>query len=176
MASHVDIAKSKTNPANVAQIEDFVVSFLKSDTISKYMIGKIVKFYLNQLATQSNTTITQYFESNMRIIVTEILRKIHPVIGSDGKTSPGETSPGETSPGETASMKISDLYERDEFVETFYWKSLGVFNEIPVERTPIVRFVPTEHLTELVNEGFDIFVKIQMDFIAKKEEEIEARF
>lgn len=166
MASHVDIAKSKTNPANVAQIEDFVVAFLKSDTISKYMIGKIVKFYLNQLATQSNTTITQYFESNMRLIVTDILRKIHPVIGSDGKTSPGET----------ASMKISDLYEQDEFVETFYWKSLGVFSEIPAERTPIVRFVPTEHLTDLVNEGFDIFVKMQMEFIAKREEEIQIRF
>ena len=168
MASNIDIEKSKTNPTNVAQIEEFIVSFLKSDTISKFMIGKIVKFYLTQLSTQSNTTIHQYFETNIRNIVTEILRKIHPVIGSDGALS--------TSNGESASMKISDLYERDEFVETFYWKSLGVFNQLPAERTPIVTFVPTEHLTDLVNEGFNIFVKIQMDFIAKRDEEIQIRF
>lgn len=165
MASNIDIRKSKTNPANVAQIQEFVVEFLKSDTISKYMIGKIVKFYLTQLVTQSNTTITQYFEQNIRNIVVEILTKIHPVIGSDGNTSESHE--------ETASMKISDLYQRDEFVETFYWQSLGVFNQLPSERTPVVTFVPSEHLTELVNEGFDIFVKMH---ITKREEEIQTRF
>ena len=157
MASIIDIAKSMTNARNVEQIQEFVVEFLKSKTISKYIIGKIVKFYL----TQSKITINQYFESNIQNIIVEILTKIHPVIGSDGQLS--------QSSGESASMKISDLYQQDEFVETFYWKSLGVFSQVPKEPIPIVMFVPTEHLIDLINEGFDLFVNIQMEFIRKRE-------
>ena len=153
MASCIDIARSKTNPKNIASIKEFVVSFLKGSTISKFIFGKIAKLYLMYEGESSKVKINQYFEQNLGNIVVDILTKIHPVIKTEGDLS--------NSTKDSASMKISDLYTLDEFIDTFYSVSLEVFNKYPSERSCAIRYSPSDHLCHLIYEGLEMMSEIR---------------